>query len=132
MRPDRYTPMGQAGLLVGAATIAVALALYLGDPSRLPGAAATALAGLGAVALGLTFLRRSDHQRQAQLHEARATIEAITDDNLRDALHASLALNLAGVRISLAELTKLATPEQAGTGKGTITVIGPHTQARKR
>ncbi|MCO1582672.1 hypothetical protein M8C13_43700 [Crossiella sp. SN42] len=132
MRPDRYTPMGQAGLLVGAATIAVALALYLGDPSRLPGAAATAVAGLGAVALGLTFLRRADRQRQARLREARSVIESVTDDDLRDALRASLALNLAGVRISLAELTKLVTPGQSGTGKGTITVIGSHSQARKR
>ncbi|MGO1052994.1 hypothetical protein [Crossiella sp. CA198] len=132
MRPDRYTPLGQVSLLIGFATIAVALALYLGDPARLIGAGATALAGLGAVALGLVFLRRADRQRQACFREGLTAIESITDDHLRDALHASLALSLTGVRISLAELTKLAATEAAPAGKGTITVIGPHTQARKR
>lgn len=132
MRPDRYTPMGQACLLLGLTAITVALALLVGDTARLFGAGAIALAGLGTVVLGLGFLRRSDRLREASFREGLAVIETIGDERLRDALHASLAVQLTGVRISMAELTKLADSDTGAASPATITVIGAHSQARKR
>ncbi|MBP2473688.1 hypothetical protein JOF53_002560 [Crossiella equi] len=133
MRLDRYTATGLACVFAGFLTLAPAVALHLGGLLGLSSALFLAVAALVPLGTGLLFLRWAGKDRRERLRAGLAAIEAVTDESLRDALHACVAVGLTGVRISMAELTALAgTKAAAGDGEATITVIGAHPQARSR